>query len=123
MKKRIEIMDIVLIVVVCSITILLSFLIFSKLENGVTYMIAIIINLLYGVFKEVCDFYLESKERDLNTKLKELCLSLSLYAVIIILITLFFNYTGIVSLILLVFTAIIPLFIGNMVVFLVAKKR
>lgn len=116
-------MDIVLIVVVCLITILLSFLIFSKLENGVTYMIAIIINLLYGVFKEVCDFYLESKERDLNTKLKELCLSLSLYAVIIILITLFFNYTGIVSLILLVFTAIIPLFIGNMVVFLVAKKR
>lgn len=123
MKKRIEIMDIVLIVVVCLITILLSFLIFSKLENGVTYMIAIIINLLYGVFKEVCDFYLESKERYLNTKLKELCLSLSLYAVIIILITLFFNYTGIVSLILLVFTAIVPLFIGNMIVYLVAEKR
>ena len=76
-----------------------------------------------GAFREVVDFYLNSKERDLDAKLNELGFELCIYSVLTIFLTLFFNYTGIVDLIIIVLVTVIPFFINNMIIYLIAEKR
>ena len=123
MKKRLDSKDVILIIVICLIPIFLSFILFSEIQNGTSYIFTVIFSSMCGAFREVVDFYLNSKERDLDAKLNELGFELCIYSVLTIFLTLFFNYTGIVDLIITVLVIVIPFFIDNMIIYLIAEKR
>lgn len=122
MKKRIEFKDKLVMIIIFLIPILFSYIIFSKFQGGVSYIIAVIINSMYGAFLESMDL-LRGEERTLKEKIKDLVFRLGTYTFIVIVLTILLCYNGIADLIITFLVTSIPYFINNMSIYYFVEKN